>query len=1802
MTKFYIKSLTALIIVFASITSNSQCVVCVDAPALITCGETATLTGDGFLTSSYGDDFNSGIGALWNSVSTGGTTTSTCTGASSVSTINCAGAGSVPAGDFLWFPGGSTVPRQATTIPIPVPAGGDIIFEFKMEGQGGSCDGPDLIGEGTMLQYRVAAGIWQDMPATMWPFNLNPMPYTNKAYFCPTNPQLQSFTNWNQYSIPIPAAAFSASTEFRWRQISPTSQNWDFWGLDNVNISTTSPGGATYTWNPGGAGQTLNVSPTSLTNYTFTYANNGISCSTTVVVDVAPPIVNPVIVPNPLNPCPNAIDLNADVSFNSCNYNIYLYDNGGDGWTTVPQTSTSIDNRIEVYVDGILVNTVTMNNGYGPFVYSFPVTSGGTFETVFLTGGPNPSECAYFVTDNQGQLITDAGGNIISAMGLITSPTVPVGLWPVPAGTLPSGGFVIVPADFGPVSTVCPTTNPYTYSWSISPGGSTAGISTPNSQSTVVTTASTQNYQVVATDVNNPGCIATGLVNVIGSGGSWDFDPIAPNPACEGDCIDLNFTSTVGSGNYNIVVEMIDATGSNSYTFTINSAGNNIATPGLPIELCPTISAAIPNVSFNILSLVDASDPNNCEIPITNASQVVTFATQPNAGTALINPTTYCESDAIVDLSTLISANPDLGGTWTYTGAGPAPANMPFVGLNYNFDPSSSPAGNYIYTVSNSPCLDDNVTLIINLETPPYAGQLPIPPTDMCMGTNLDLNASFLNLPVPFTPVWTDITSGTPGTNITNSFNPTAAGTYTFRNTISSTTNCPSDDEDITVIVHDLPTISVSSINQICLGMSIDLIFVVTGTANYIVTISDGVTPPFNVTLDGNGNDNGTGNPVSVTPGNIGLITYTIQSISDVYCSISVSNQSTTINVLSPPNSGTIITPLNVCSNDLAIFDLANQLNGQDLTGYWIDAGGFPQPPNSSFNFNSSMASGIYTYTVTSAVCPDATTNLPVTVITAPNTGTANPQSICFNDYGVGNLYNLNNLLSGAFDPGTWYDGATPIPTNINPATYGIGTTTFTYQVNGIPPCANQSINVDLTINPEPIVNTFTSSAPSTTQGYTIDIIVDMLVGSAPYTIGIDDDDSPINSSSIFIASGTSGQVTVSPNVIPLTTYSIVNITDGNGCTTTYNGTVPVGVIPYPIVNPFSTVTPEICEGDVATIEFDLTQGVVPVTIDYVLNGTTYTEILNSTGITSIVVPNANLTLGINTFSISSIVDVNGEASPNIPNDIQVVVNPVPNVSFTTTTPIICFGDDAILEFDFMAGTAAFTVNYRINGTPVAPPLSFPFMGTQTQILSPDPTVGLNTYSIINIIDSKGCIGNIANTVDILVQELPNINVTISGTNPICFGEISDLSFPILGGLAPFNLSLLEGATSNTLNIDASGLIGGQPYQVSPPNTTTYTLTSVTDANGCTATLTDNKTLVVNQLPVANISGTTEICFEEITQLDFNFTSGQSPWSLTYDINGTPSGPLTLSNATDLLTVSPATTSVYTFSSISDANNCSSTITDAITITVNQLPEVTVSGGGEVCDDGSTVDVIFNTTNGTPTFNLNYAVGISNRLASNIGYQYVLTTNESGTYSVTSVVDSKGCVGKSISGTADVIVNPMPVVKFSVYPQPADVTNPVITFVDQSTGHSFGTWDFDDNTIVSTNFGSLTHRFSDQYSGTYFVELYVETDKGCNSTIVQEIVIDNAFILYIPDAFSPNRDQINDIFTPIISGTSEYQLYIYSREGQKIFETQDPGEGWDGKVDNGDEYALVGKYAYAIYIVDIHGKKRNFQGDFFLIR
>lgn len=62
-------------------------------------------------------------------------------------------------------------------------------------------------------------------------------------------------------------------------------------------------------------------------------------------------------------------------------------------------------------------------------------------------------------------------------------------------------------------------------------------------------------------------------------------------------------------------------------------------------------------------------------------------------------------------------------------------------------------------------------------------------------------------------------------------------------------------------------------------------------------------------------------------------------------------------------------------------------------------------------------------------------------------------------------------------------------------------------------------------------------------------------------------------------------------------------------------------------------------------------------------------------------------------------------------------------------------------------------------------------------------------------------------------------------------------------------------------------------------------------------------------------------------------------------------------------------------------------------------------------------------------------------------------------------------------------------------------------------------------------------------------------------------VIDCPIYIYIPNAFTPNSDNKNDFFKPIVSGRIEYyQFSVFNRYGQMIFNSKNYNEGWDGKI------------------------------------
>jgi gliding motility-associated-like protein len=533
------------------------------------------------------------------------------------------------------------------------------------------------------------------------------------------------------------------------------------------------------------------------------------------------------------------------------------------------------------------------------------------------------------------------------------------------------------------------------------------------------------------------------------------------------------------------------------------------------------------------------------------------------------------------------------------------------------------------------------------------------------------------------------------------------------------------------------------------------------------------------------------------------------------------------------------------------------------------------------------------------------------------------------------------------------------------------------------------------------------------------------------------------------------------------------------------------------------------------------------------------------------------------------------------------------SVAFTISDNEICLNDPVTLDFNFnQGGIAPYTINYTVNA--LAQVIG-PINSTGTNSTSLSPLVGNNTYIINSITDANGCINqNTISVQNIYVNALPDIDFTVL-PNPICYGDDATLLFTTPTGTPPYNLDYTNGGIASSVNIPSGGL----PLLVSPTVTTTYSLTYVTDSKGCESNLSDNSTIVVNEIPQVNFSSQNETCDGDIIQLRFNFTAGVAPWFVNYSVNGV-STAIPFSNSSDSISISPATASVYEINSITDNNNCKNNIAQTLSIITNPLPEIVLSGGGSICNDGSTTNIIFTTNSGTPPYSLNYSAGLIPNSVSNIGNIYSVTSNQSGIYTIQDLTDTKGCEAISISGSAFININPIPEATISVYPQSTNIINPQIHFIDLSNDHTNGIWNFDDGTSSTTNFNELIHNYSD--TGTYQVSLTIESDSGCTDIASQTIYISPAFNIYVPNAFTPNNDLDNDYFLPIVDGVSEYEFSVYDRRGERIFSTNKTNIGWKGKRNNAGEFAPAGIYVYSILLTDFNGKLRTFEGTVMLIR
>ncbi len=101
------------------------------------------------------------------------------------------------------------------------------------------------------------------------------------------------------------------------------------------------------------------------------------------------------------------------------------------------------------------------------------------------------------------------------------------------------------------------------------------------------------------------------------------------------------------------------------------------------------------------------------------------------------------------------------------------------------------------------------------------------------------------------------------------------------------------------------------------------------------------------------------------------------------------------------------------------------------------------------------------------------------------------------------------------------------------------------------------------------------------------------------------------------------------------------------------------------------------------------------------------------------------------------------------------------------------------------------------------------------------------------------------------------------------------------------------------------------------------------------------------------------------------------------------------------------------------------------------------------------------------------------------------------------------------------------------------------------------------------------------------------SDPGISFSNIVSVAVETS--IRVPNAFTPGRSS-NYLFKPVIDFAPEkYIMIVYDRGGRKLFETLDPGEGWDGTNASGG-YAMEGVYVYFIQYTDYTGLSKALSG------
>jgi gliding motility-associated-like protein len=369
--------------------------------------------------------------------------------------------------------------------------------------------------------------------------------------------------------------------------------------------------------------------------------------------------------------------------------------------------------------------------------------------------------------------------------------------------------------------------------------------------------------------------------------------------------------------------------------------------------------------------------------------------------------------------------------------------------------------------------------------------------------------------------------------------------------------------------------------------------------------------------------------------------------------------------------------------------------------------------------------------------------------------------------------------------------------------------------------------------------------------------------------------------------------------------------------------------------------------------------------------------------------------------------------------------------------------------------------------------------------------------------------------------------------------------------LGPYCATDTPGILPTTSDNSIQGTWSPATINTATANTTTYNFTPA--ANSCG--LPNTMTVVVNPQGAPTFAQLGPYCQGDAV--------GQLPTTSTNGVVGTWTPSTINSNL-------PGNT---TYNFVPTVAECTSNAS----MTVNIIPIAAPSFNSNITDGCTPLNVSFS----TPTVpNVTYDYSINNTsFGTNPSANYNFTN--AGCYDVTLTATNQGCV-QSTTIPDMICVETAPSVFFSASPTILENSEQQVVFTNNTIGGVNYSWDLGDGS-TSTEM-NLDHLYSN-INGNYAVTLTSSTALGCSSSYTVTLTyIDNP-VFYIPNTFTPDEDQFNQTWGPVFTSGFDpfnFDLFIYNRWGELIWESHDAKERWDGSYGKKGTKVPSGIYSYKI--------------------